>query len=55
MTDNITSNSLDTLRLTIVSGVQEGTTIAVYYWLNVPSPLATGDYSGRINFTFIGD
>jgi hypothetical protein len=54
-TDNITSNSLDTLRLTIVSGVQEGTAIAVYYWLNVPSPLATGDYSGRINFTFIGD
>ncbi len=54
-TDNITSNSLDTLRHTIASGVQEGTTIEVYYWLNVPSPLAEGDYNGRINFSFIAD
>jgi hypothetical protein len=54
-TDNITSNSLDTLRQIIASGVPEGTTIEVYYWLNVPVPLAAGDYAGRINFFFRGD
>ncbi len=54
-TDNITSNTLDTLRQTITSEVQEGTTIEVYYWLNVPSPLTAGDYHGGINFSFIAD
>jgi len=54
-TPEITDNSLDTLRQPIASEVQEGTTIDVYYWLNVPSPLAEGDYNGRINFSFIAD
>ena len=54
-TDNITSNSLDTLSQLIASGVPEGTTIDVYYWLNVPSSLAAGDYRGWINFRIIGD
>src|SRR3972149_5972407 len=54
LTDQITDNSLDTLSQAITSGVQEGTTIEVFYWLNVPSPLATGDYAGRINFFFRG-
>jgi hypothetical protein len=56
LTDNITSNSLSSsIKQTIVSGFQEGTTIQVYYWLNVPTPMATGDYTGRINYFFRGD
>jgi hypothetical protein len=54
-TDNITDNSLSSEKQTIASDVPEGTTIEVYYWLNVPYPLATGDYNGTIDFYYIAD
>jgi len=54
-TPEVTGNSLSTANQTIASEVAEGTVIAVYYWLNVPIPQATGDYSGTIDFQFIAD
>jgi hypothetical protein len=56
VTDSISSDGLSSdYKQTIASGVSEGTTIQVYYWLNVPTPLATGDYSGQINYFFTAD
>jgi hypothetical protein len=55
MTDTVSDISLSSERQTIASGVQEGTTIQVYYWLNVPSPLAAGSYNGTIDFYYIAD
>ncbi|HEY41282.1 MAG TPA: hypothetical protein G4O18_05425 [Dehalococcoidia bacterium] len=38
---------------TITSGVNEGQTINIYYWLNVPKPQRDGTYHGSIDYDFI--
>jgi hypothetical protein len=56
LTDSVGSDALSSdYKVTIASGVAEGATVQVYYWLNVPTPLATGDYSGQINYFFTAD
>jgi hypothetical protein len=37
----------------IISGVNEGQTINIYYWLNVPRPQREGTYHGSIDYDFI--
>jgi hypothetical protein len=54
-TPEISDNSMSKTKLTIASGVAEGTIVDVYYWLNVPMPQAEGSYSGSIDFYFVAD
>ena len=54
-TNQMTGNSLSSDRQTIASAVQEGTTVEVYYWLNVPLLQADGNYSGTIDYHYIAD
>lgn len=54
-TSQIFDNRLTTGQQTIASGVQEGTTVEVYYWLNVPLIQDDGNYSGMIDYQYIAD
>jgi hypothetical protein len=54
-TNQITDNSLSSASQIIASAVEEGDTIEVYYWLNVPSPQEAGNYAGSIDFQFLAD
>jgi hypothetical protein len=39
----------------LASGITEGSTTKVYYWLNIPSPQASGKYTGQISYQITGN
>lgn len=49
------ATALGTELQTFADPLDEGESVLVYYWLNIPLPQATGDYQGQIEFDYVAD